>query len=175
MELRIIILRTAYSLSPLRRGRLVACLGRLKGFSASIRNDVMKALEKDRSRRYESANSFAADVQRYLNDEPVQACPPSAGYRLRKFARRNQGRVAASAGLLFSGVVVACLVIAYYLQSAGRLRQISQGVQEALAGAQTAPHQWKLRGIVRVPLVLPIPTPTPASVARSAGKRFALG
>jgi serine/threonine protein kinase len=51
---------------------------------------VMKTLEKDRNRRYETANGFAADVQRYLNDEPVQACPPSARYRLRKFARRNK-------------------------------------------------------------------------------------
>src|SRR5262249_28935869 len=45
---------------------------------------VMKALDKDRNRRYETASGFAADVQRYLNDETVQACPPSAGYRLRK-------------------------------------------------------------------------------------------
>ena len=51
---------------------------------------VMKALEKDRNRRYETANGFAADIQRYLNDEPVQACPPSAMYRFRKFARRNK-------------------------------------------------------------------------------------
>ena len=51
---------------------------------------VMKALEKDRNRRYETANGFAMDVQRYLADEPVQACPPSAGYRLRKFVRRNK-------------------------------------------------------------------------------------
>ena len=51
---------------------------------------VMKALEKDRSRRYETANSFAADVLRYLTDEPVLASPPSAGYRFRKFARRNR-------------------------------------------------------------------------------------
>jgi WD40 repeat protein/serine/threonine protein kinase len=51
---------------------------------------VMKALEKDRARRYDTASSFAADVQCYLDDEPVQACPPSAGYRLRKFARRNK-------------------------------------------------------------------------------------
>src|SRR5262249_15685069 len=50
---------------------------------------VMKALEKDRSRRYETANGFAMDVQRYLADEPVQACSPSAWYHLRKFARRN--------------------------------------------------------------------------------------
>ncbi len=50
----------------------------------------MRALEKDRSRRYDTANGFAADVQRYLNDEPVQACPPSVRYRFRKFARRNK-------------------------------------------------------------------------------------
>jgi eukaryotic-like serine/threonine-protein kinase len=49
---------------------------------------VMKCLEKDRNRRYETANAFAIDVQRYLHDEPVLACPPSAGYRLRKFARK---------------------------------------------------------------------------------------
>ena len=42
---------------------------------------VMKALEKDRNRRYETANAFAQDLQRFLEDEPVQACPPSAGYR----------------------------------------------------------------------------------------------
>jgi tetratricopeptide (TPR) repeat protein len=51
---------------------------------------VMKTLEKDRSRRYETANAFAVDVQRYLDDEPVQACPPSAWYRFGKFARRNK-------------------------------------------------------------------------------------
>ena len=51
---------------------------------------VMKALDKDRNRRYETANSFADDIQRYLNDEAVQACPPSAMYRFRKFARRNK-------------------------------------------------------------------------------------
>jgi eukaryotic-like serine/threonine-protein kinase len=59
---------------------------------------VMKTLEKDRNRRYETANGFAADVQRYLADEPVQACPASASYRLRKFVRRNK-RVLATAAL----------------------------------------------------------------------------
>jgi serine/threonine protein kinase len=61
---------------------------------------VMKCLEKDRNRRYETANSLARDVQRYLSNEPVQACPPSAGYRLRKLVRRNRGPVAAAALLL---------------------------------------------------------------------------
>ena len=51
---------------------------------------VMRALEKDRTRRYETASGFAADIQRYLNDEPVNACPPSATYRFRKFAQRNK-------------------------------------------------------------------------------------
>src|SRR5437899_1768714 len=61
---------------------------------------VMKTLEKDRNRRYETANGFAADVQRYLNDEQVLACPPSAGYRFRKFARRNKGPVLAASLVL---------------------------------------------------------------------------
>jgi tetratricopeptide (TPR) repeat protein len=63
---------------------------------------VMKALEKDRNRRYETANAFAADVQCYLQDEPVRACPPSAGYRLRKFMRRNKGPVLAGMLLMLT-------------------------------------------------------------------------
>jgi tetratricopeptide (TPR) repeat protein len=67
---------------------------------------VMKALEKDRNRRYESANGFAQDVQRYLADEPVQACPPSAWYRMRKFARRHKtGLAVAGLGLFFLAVL----------------------------------------------------------------------
>ena len=49
---------------------------------------VMKALEKDRKRRYETASGLAADLRRYLDDEPVEACPPSARYKLSKFLRR---------------------------------------------------------------------------------------
>jgi WD40 repeat protein len=66
---------------------------------------VMKCLDKDRNRRYETASAFAADVQRYLNDEPVQACPPSTWYRFRKFARRNKR------GLLTAAVVVLAVVL----------------------------------------------------------------
>jgi WD40 repeat protein/tetratricopeptide (TPR) repeat protein len=58
---------------------------------------VMKGLEKDRTRRYETANALARDIERYLNDEPVEACPPSAGYRLWKFAHKYR-RVLATAG-----------------------------------------------------------------------------
>jgi serine/threonine protein kinase len=56
---------------------------------------VMKCLEKDRNRRYETANGLAMDLQHYLADEPVSAGPPSAWYRLRKFLRRNKGPVLA--------------------------------------------------------------------------------
>jgi len=58
---------------------------------------VMKALEKDRRRRYETANDFGADVVRYLADEPVEACPPSVWYRFSKYARRNRGILVTSA------------------------------------------------------------------------------
>jgi serine/threonine protein kinase len=61
---------------------------------------VMKALEKDRNRRYETANGFAMDVQRYLADEPVLACPPSASYRLRKFARKHRTALATVAAFM---------------------------------------------------------------------------
>jgi serine/threonine protein kinase len=70
---------------------------------------VMKCLEKDRARRYETANGLARDVERYLADEPVEACPPSAGYRLRKLARKYKravGTAAAFVALLAVGVVV---------------------------------------------------------------------
>jgi tetratricopeptide (TPR) repeat protein len=67
---------------------------------------VMKALEKDRNRRYDSAAAFARDLQRYLADEPVQACPPSVGYRLRKFARRNR-----TALVMASVVMLAVLLV----------------------------------------------------------------
>jgi serine/threonine protein kinase/tetratricopeptide (TPR) repeat protein len=70
---------------------------------------VMKALEKDRGRRYETANGFARDIERYLHDEPVEACPPSTVYKLRKFARKNKGllRTAAAFALLLAvGAVV---------------------------------------------------------------------
>jgi serine/threonine protein kinase/tetratricopeptide (TPR) repeat protein len=66
---------------------------------------VMRCLEKDRSRRYETASGLARDVQRYLADDPVEACPPSAGYRLRKFVRRNRG------SLLVAGALIATLIV----------------------------------------------------------------
>jgi serine/threonine protein kinase len=67
---------------------------------------VMKALDKDRHRRYETAAGFAADVHRYLADEPVEACPPTAGYRFRKFARRKRVAFAMASVVALSLVAV---------------------------------------------------------------------
>jgi serine/threonine protein kinase len=58
---------------------------------------TMRAMEKDRSRRYQSASEFAADIQRYLQDEPVEAGPPSRIYRMRKFMRRHKAGVGLAA------------------------------------------------------------------------------
>jgi serine/threonine protein kinase/Tfp pilus assembly protein PilF len=73
---------------------------------------VMKALDKDRNRRYETANGLAADIQRFLADEPVQACPPSAGYRLRKFTKRNQARLA-TASIFSAAILTTATVIGW--------------------------------------------------------------
>jgi WD40 repeat protein/serine/threonine protein kinase/tetratricopeptide (TPR) repeat protein len=72
---------------------------------------VMKALEKDRNRRYETANSFVIDIQRYLADEPVSACPPSATYRFRKFIQRNKAAFAIGTTVA-TALLIAVMVLA---------------------------------------------------------------
>jgi eukaryotic-like serine/threonine-protein kinase len=85
--------------------------------NATVRGEldwiVMKCLEKDRARRYETANGLAADVRRYLDGEAVLAAPPSAAYRLRKFVRRNRVMVSA-------GVAVATALLIGWRDSRGR-------------------------------------------------------
>ncbi len=104
---------------------------------------VMKTLEKDRGRRYETANGLAADVQRYLADEPVQACPPSAGYRFRKFARRNK-RPLATAALLVVALLVTVGGIAWSIGWANRDRAAREAAaeQEATLALKEAEH-WQ--------------------------------
>jgi eukaryotic-like serine/threonine-protein kinase len=72
---------------------------------------VMKALEKDRNRRYETANGFAQDLQRFLADERVLACPPSVRYRFGKFARRNK-RALATMTVVAVAVIVTMVALA---------------------------------------------------------------
>jgi serine/threonine protein kinase/tetratricopeptide (TPR) repeat protein len=96
---------------------------------------VMKALEKDRNRRYESAGAFAADVRRYLDDEPVQACPPSAGYRLRKFVRRNRGMVVASVAL--AAVLIAGMGSVMAVQARADRERAAAAADRAMRQAAT--------------------------------------
>ena len=97
---------------------------------------VMKALEKDRNRRYETAAELALDVQRYLNFEPVKAAAPSSMYRFRKFARRNQAALATAAVILLlltaGSVVSTALAIKATLaqKDADALAKKSQEAQE---------------------------------------------
>ena len=103
---------------------VAASRGTLPGKLAGIvRGDldwiVMRAMEKDRDRRYETAIGLARDVERYLNDEPVAACPPSASYRLRKFARRHKS----AAGGAGATVLVVLLVVLTLALSNARIRR----------------------------------------------------
>ncbi|MBK7403777.1 MAG: serine/threonine protein kinase [Phycisphaerales bacterium] len=105
---------------------------------------VMKCLEKDRTRRYETANGLAADIQRHLSDEPVTAGPPSTSYRLRKFVKRNRGRVIAA------GVIAAALVLGVVGTSTGMawaLREKGRADTEAnrATAAATEAHDNELK------------------------------
>jgi eukaryotic-like serine/threonine-protein kinase len=99
---------------------------------------VMKTLEKDRNRRYETASGFAADVQHYLNDETVEACPPSTWYRFRKFYRRNkQALITASVvgSAILGGIVIASwqAVVATRTREAALANNVSVNKQAAIA------------------------------------------
>jgi serine/threonine protein kinase/Tfp pilus assembly protein PilF len=86
---------------------------------------VMKALEKDRARRYDTASGLALDIQRYLAGEAVVAAPPSASYRVRKFARRNKGLVAAAAAVTVA-LAIGLIAFAWQARIAGRARDRAQ-------------------------------------------------
>ena len=108
------------------RGTEPAKLGRfLKGELDWI---VMKALAKERDRRYETANDFAEDVGRFLNHEPVLAWPPSATYRLRKLLRRNRPQVIA-AGLVLLTLVGGVVGTTWGLVRAEQRRAEAEGAR----------------------------------------------
>jgi eukaryotic-like serine/threonine-protein kinase len=86
---------------------------------------VMKALEKDRTRRYDTAGNFAADVLCYLSDRPVEACPPSSVYRFRKFARRNRVAIATAAVVLIA-LLLGTVVSATQAIRATRAEQLAE-------------------------------------------------
>ncbi len=113
--------------------------------SSELRGDldwiVLKALEKDRTRRYETANGFALDIKRFLANEPVAAVPPSSGYLLKKYARRHRGALAvaaAIAGLLVAGITMSTwqAVRATRAQAAAEKAQAAELEQKLLAQTQ---------------------------------------
>ena len=109
---------------------------------------VMKALEKDRTRRYETANGLARDIQRYLDDEVVEARPPSTGYRIGKFVRRHKAQVIA-AGLvmlaLLAGVVGTTWGLIREARAKTRLAESLDREQEANAELSAANVKVKAR------------------------------
>jgi WD40 repeat protein/serine/threonine protein kinase len=134
---------------------------------------VMKALEKDRNRRYETTNAFAADVQRYLADEPVQACPPSTWYRFGKFARRNRAALAAAAIVVLvvtAAVGVSAALIwqanrdlqreAYFQRITVAHRELSMGnPAAALQALRECPEnlrEWEWHYLMRLLMVEPL-------------------
>jgi serine/threonine protein kinase/WD40 repeat protein len=98
---------------------------------------VLKALEKDRTHRYDTAEALAADVQRYLDNQPILARPPNAGYRFRKFVRRNKLGFAASAAFAAALLVGLGLTTWQFLEKSAAeqaeqaLRRTAQAQAEA--------------------------------------------
>ena len=104
---------------------------------------VMKALSKERDRRYETATGFARDVERFLNNEAVAAGPPSTSYRLRKFVKRNRGQVIA-ASLILLALLAGLAGTGFGLMRAERQRLVAERAAEG-----GAPCQARGRGQTR--------------------------
>jgi WD40 repeat protein len=97
-----------------------------RAFRGDIETIVARALEKDRTRRYASAAELSADIQRYLNNEPIMARRPSAPYQLRKFARRNRALVGGTAAVflvLVAGVITTSWLLARTTTALDRARR----------------------------------------------------
>ncbi len=106
---------------------------------SKIENDldwiVMKALEKDRTRRYETANALAVDIAHYLSDEPVVACPPSAAYKFRKFARRNMV-VLTTAAIVITALLLGTAVSTWQAIRASKAEAVATKERNAAVEAQ---------------------------------------
>ena len=102
---------------------------------------VMKAMDKDRDRRYATANDLAADVERYLRDEPVEACPPSSLYRLGKFARRH--RVGLATTIMVSLALMTGLSLALW-QAAWPARQPPERIRRTTVRKRPSAWPWTL-------------------------------
>jgi len=93
---------------------------------------VMKALQKDRSLRYETSSHLARDIERFLNDDAVEACPPSTIYRLRKFVKKHRFKVASAAALLLTLVIGIVGTTWGYVQSKTSERKATASEKKAV-------------------------------------------
>jgi serine/threonine protein kinase/tetratricopeptide (TPR) repeat protein len=109
---------------------------------------VMKCLEKDRNRRYETANGLALDLGRYLKNEHVQACPPSLAYRLRKFTRRHKASLV-TAGLLLAIAMVGCAMTIWQALRAASAQAAVAQAELALSEARELAALQRATAIAR--------------------------
>ena len=107
---------------------------------------VMKCLEKDRNRRYETANGLAMDLLHYLNHEPVRACPPSLAYRIQVFTRRNRKSLY-TAGLLLAVALAGCALTVWQAIRAAAAHEAAVHAQLALSKAQRDAAEERTRAI----------------------------
>jgi serine/threonine protein kinase len=122
---------------------------------------VMKCLEKDRNRRYETANGLARDLEHYRQDEPVLACPPSAAYRFRKFARRNK-RLLATAAVISAVLIVGTIVSTWQAIRATRAENLAeQAIDQDIVKRLTAEIDVRAKSVADSP--------------NDSSKRYALG
>lgn len=103
-------------------------------FRGDVETIVSRAIEKDKERRYQSAEQFAADIRRYLRDEPIVARPPSAWYQVSKFARRNKALVGGAVTAFVALLIAAAGMTWFALRESGERRR----AEEALAVASRA-------------------------------------
>lgn len=109
---------------------------------------VMKALEKDRQRRYETANGLGMDVKAYLSGEPVLAAPPSSAYRVKKFVRRNRGPVLAGSAV-GSALLIGVLAFAWQFKLASDQRDLAMQAEKAEAEQRKAAETARTEAVMQ--------------------------
>jgi WD40 repeat protein len=132
---------------------------------------VMKALEKERSRRYETASAMADDIERFLHHEPVLAGPPGTMYRLRKAVQRNRGKVAAAVAISLA-MLLGSVVSSVSLMSAVRARNDAldaKTVADVARNDEAAAHRIAQQEVERKQLLLYVADTSNAKQAWDAG------
>jgi tetratricopeptide (TPR) repeat protein/predicted Ser/Thr protein kinase len=117
-----------------------------RNYRGDIETLVRKALEKDKTRRYASAADLGKDIQRYLNDEPIAARPPSASYQLQKFARRHRGLMAGIAAV-FVALLAGFAVSTSEAIRANRAGQAARSERDRAVAAEASAVQERNRAV----------------------------